>query len=93
MDSGFHFWLMELGFWIQIVNRIPDPTSKFFPDSGLHKKKFPVFRNADPFTWEKMLWASSSNVIVYFFCSIISVYVVVNFLSQVIILFLSFQLY
>ena len=44
MDSGFHFWLMELGFWIQIVNRIPDPTSKFFPDSGLHKKKFPVFR-------------------------------------------------
>ena len=65
MDSGFRFWLMELGFWIQIVNRIPDPTSKFFPDSGRHKKKFPVFRNADPFTWEKMLWASSSNVNVY----------------------------
>ena len=38
MDSGFHFWLMELGFWIQIVNRIPEfrtPEEKKFPYSGM----------------------------------------------------------
>lgn len=41
MDSGFKFWLVELGFWIQIVNRIGIPRAIFFPDSGFQMKKFP----------------------------------------------------
>ena len=84
MDSGFHFWLMELGFWIQIVNRIPE-----FRTPEEKNSRIP---ECDPFTWGKMRGEFIERQCLHF-CSIISVYVVVNFLSQVIFLFLSFQLH
>ena len=46
MDSGFHFWLMALGFWIQIVNRIPE-----FRTPEEKNSRIP---ECDPFTWGKM---------------------------------------
>ena len=46
---------MELGFWIPVVNGIPDslrciPDSKS-QDSGFYKQNFPRFRNPDSLTW------------------------------------------
>ena len=46
---------MELGFFIPIVNRIPDslncvPDSKA-QDSRLHKQNFPGFQNLDSLMW------------------------------------------
>ena len=52
LDSGFQaldsdLFLVELGFWIPILSRIPDslsciPESKV-QDSGFHKQNFPGF--------------------------------------------------
>ena len=66
VDSGFKYLSVELGFWIQNVSRIPDslscipvseahgripdPTSKIFPDLEFHKQKFPGFLNLDSIT-------------------------------------------
>ena len=60
LDSGFQVQevdslSVELGFQIPWAlfqkPRVPDSISKTFPDSGLHKQKFPGFQNLDSLTW------------------------------------------